>query len=362
MQVIKDRRALHQIPELAWELPKTMAYLRNALEGLKCQVFEPVPGALCAWFDFGQDHAIAFRTDCDALPIEEKTGLPFASTHPGKMHACGHDGHMAIALELARRMDAKEAMPHNILIVFQPAEEATGGAKIICETGVFTRYNVQAIFGLHIWPGLEAGVMHSRMNEMMSLSCEVTVDITGKSSHIANPKAGIDALEAATRLYAHARRIEAEVPAPYYRLLNFGHMVSGTVRNAISAHTRMEGSLRTFQNDVFEQMKAALREAAEQVQQQTGCTVSVHFSEGAPAVMNPEELYNRVKKAADFRELEEPSMTAEDFSWYQQFLPGMFFFLGTGETPALHASDYSLDEAILTKGADFFEKLAENFL
>ena len=109
MQIIDDRRALHQIPELDRELPGTMAYLRNSLEGLSCRVFSPMEGALCAWFDFGQSSAIAFRADADALPIHEQTGLRFASRYPGKMHACGHDGHMAILLELARRLDKKTA-------------------------------------------------------------------------------------------------------------------------------------------------------------------------------------------------------------------------------------------------------------
>ena len=105
MQIVKDRRALHRIPELELSLPKTMAYLTDALSGLKCKVFSPMDSSLCALFDFGADHAIAFRADCDALPISERTGASFSSTHPGRMHACGHDGHVAIVLELARRLD-----------------------------------------------------------------------------------------------------------------------------------------------------------------------------------------------------------------------------------------------------------------
>ena len=122
MNITQDRRALHEIPELDRDLPETTAYLRSSLEQLRCRVFSPMEGALCAWFDFGQKNAIAFRSDADALPISERTGLAFASRHPGKMHACGHDGHMAILLELARRLDRMEALPHNVLLVFQPAE------------------------------------------------------------------------------------------------------------------------------------------------------------------------------------------------------------------------------------------------
>ena len=170
MKIIEDRRALHRIPELDKDLPQTMAYLEQALAGLNCRVFSPMASSLCAWFDFGQESAIAFRSDADALPIQEKTGAAFASCHPGKMHACGHDGHMAIALELARRLREKKELPHNVLIVFQPAEETTGGAKALCQTGVFDRYRVEAIFGLHLWPGLPEGQIASRAEEMMARS------------------------------------------------------------------------------------------------------------------------------------------------------------------------------------------------
>ena len=171
MPLQQDRRALHRIPELDRHLPKTMDYLKNALSGLKCQVFSPMEGALCAWFDYGQPSAIAFRSDADALPVEETTKAPYASTHPGQMHACGHDGHMAILLELARRLNGKEQLSHNVLLVFQPAEETTGGARDICRTHVFRDYHVEAIFALHLWPGLEKGVIASRKEEMMSRSC-----------------------------------------------------------------------------------------------------------------------------------------------------------------------------------------------
>ena len=145
MQIIEDRRALHRIPELCWELPETMDYLHNALSGLNCSLFAPVPGSLCAWFDFGADSAIAFRADCDALPITELGTVSYASTHAGKMHACGHDGHMAILLELARRLGEKKVLSRNILLIFQPAEESPGGAKILCDTGLLENHKVEAV-------------------------------------------------------------------------------------------------------------------------------------------------------------------------------------------------------------------------
>lgn len=361
MQIYADRHALHRIPELDRDLPRTLAYLEETLSRLNCMVFAPMEGALCAWFDFGAEKAIAFRADMDALPITEKTGAPYASDHPGCMHACGHDGHMAILLELARRLSARETMNHNVLLVFQPAEETTGGAKEICDTGVFETHQVQAIFGLHLWPGLEAGRVFSRKEEMMARSCEVTVDICGKSAHIAKAAEGVDALMAGAEFYRRAMELEKALPENCFRLLKFGKFHSGTVRNALSAHTHMEGSLRAFQEDVFDGLAKGLDAIGEDLENVYGCTVAIHKSDGYPAVMNPEDLYDRAAKAAEFSSLEEPCMTAEDFSWYQRYLPGMFFFLGLGDTPALHADTFDFDESILVKGADFFEKLAENF-
>ena len=361
MQIITDRRNLHAIPELELNLPRTMAYLKERLEEVGCVPFSPIPNSMCVFFDFDADHAIAFRADCDALPICERTGAPYASTHPGKMHACGHDGHMAILLELARRLAKKEKLPHNVLLIFQPGEESPGGAKPICDTGILAQYNVQAVFGLHIWPGLEQGKMFSREKELMSHASELTVDVYGKSSHIARADKGIDALVGAAAFYSRMITLERSLPDHVYRLLNFGKFHSGTARNAISDHAHMEGSLRAFQDEVFDGLKNGLIAIGEEVAAETGCRITVHFSEGYPAEMNPPELCRRVRTVVEYEELKEPTMTAEDFSWYQRHVPGMFFFLGAGAVNALHSDYFDFDESILLKGADFFEKLAENF-
>lgn len=361
MQISLDRQALHRIPELDRDLPKTLAYLNTALSQLPCRVFAPMAGALCAFFDFGKDAAIAFRADMDALPVTENTSLPFASTHPGKMHACGHDGHMAILLELARRLAAKKDLPHNVLLVFQPAEETSGGARELCETGLFEKYNVTAIFGLHLWPGLPAGEIFSRKQGLMSRSCEVTVEITGRSAHIAKASQGLDATAAATEFYCRAARLEASLPPETFRLLKFGKLQSGTVRNALSGSARLEGSLRAFRDEDFETLRNGLMTIAKEVETDTGCAVKLHMNDGYPAVMNPPALYDKVCAAAPLRQLDAPAMTTEDFSWYQKFLPGLFCFLGIGDTPALHADNFDFDESLLLKGADFFEKLAEDF-
>ena len=180
------RRDLHRIPELDFDLPQTIAYIEGVLDPLACEVTHPCPSCVCAFFDagVGATHATAIRADMDALPIAEATGAAFASTHPGKMHACGHDGHMAMALAAATFVDRTireqpGAIKRNVLFVFQPAEETTGGAKTVCESGVFERYGVNRIFGFHVWPDLPAGTLASRSGPLLARSSETHIHIHG---------------------------------------------------------------------------------------------------------------------------------------------------------------------------------------
>lgn len=355
------RRALHKIPELDKDLPETLAYISSQLKPLSCQVFSPCPSALCAYFDFGRSDAAAFRTDMDALPVRENTGRDFCSAHEGKMHACGHDGHMAVMLELASLLDERggEDLPHNVLLVFQPAEETTGGAKDICQSGVFEKYNVKHIFGLHLWPALPKGRVASKRGDMLARSSEVTINITGKSAHIARAFEGRDALLSAVRFIELAYdMVENEVDKGENRLLKFGRLDSGTARNAISAGSLILGSLRSFSPDVFDFMRRRLFEIGEAVSKETGCQVEVDINEGYPAVINDGRLFEAVlAHGVQMDILDEPFMIAEDFSYYGQRLPSVFFLLGTGTEEPLHSDRFDFDEEILLSGVRLFEKL-----
>lgn len=217
-----DRRALHRIPELGDELPKTMDYVQDVLGTLDCEVLFPLDSAVCAYFDFGAADTLAFRTEMDALPIAERTGLPFSSQHSGKMHACGHDGHMAMVLELGRRIHTKQALPHNILLLFQPAEETTGGARRLCETEILERLHVKAVFALHLWPGLSAGMIAGLPGAMMARSAEVTFTAEGRCAHFCSAASGRDALAACVEFYSRAAALP--LPQAPQSLLGFGRM------------------------------------------------------------------------------------------------------------------------------------------
>ncbi len=359
ISVATHRRTLHTIPEIHVTLPKTIGYLKEVLTPLGCTFSAPTQGSLCAFFDAGKDQSIAFRADMDALPIQEVSVSAYSSTHTGAMHACGHDGHMAIALGVADYVATHlQDLPHNVLLVFQPAEETTGGAQPICQSGIFEQYHVKRLFGLHMWPNVPAGHIVSTAGAMMAQSNEVTIEIEGKSVHLSRSEQGLDALVAGMnfleKAYAMVERLDSCVP----RKLRFGRMESGTVRNAVSGHTRLEGSLRTYDADTFAFCSNGLRAIGEEITQATGCHVTVTIPGGYPPVWNAQSLYQEMVDYLDADAplpLEKPALASEDFSFYQQHLPALFFFLGTGQTPELHANDFDFDDAaILPKGVAFF--------
>lgn len=364
------RRDLHRIPELDFELPETTSYVRGVLDALSCEVWEPCRGALCAYFDLGRPETVALRADMDALPVHEATGAPYASERPGRMHACGHDGHMAMALGAAAWVDRvmagrepgsrAEDLPRNVLLVFQPAEETTGGARVVCESGVFGRMGVTRIFGFHLWPDLPAGALASRPGPLLARSSEATVSFHGRSSHIARWQEGADALAAAARFVPSAEamcgRLSRERGEPC--LLRFGRLEAGTVRNAIAGEARAEGSLRVFSDEMFDRARGALRALAEGAARTEGCSVELTFSEGYPPVTNDAALFSLVERALPgIARVEEPLLIAEDFAFYQRCLPGVFLLLGTGTGTPLHADTFDFDERVLLAGVETYRRL-----
>ena len=361
-RIIKYRRDLHQIPELDRTLPETLSYVRQVLEPLGCTLFSPAEGALCAWFDAGKKGTVAFRADMDALPVAEHSGAPYCSRHPGVMHACGHDGHMAMLLELAHTAARRrEELLRNVLLIFQPAEETDGGAKDICDSGVLQQYHVERIFGLHLWPGLPSGTIWSAPGPVMAKNSELDLVIEGRSAHITKRHLGVDALwigaEALRRIYA----MEAgEFPQNEMRVLRFGRMVSGTVRNAVSSRTELEGTVRVFSMETFERLARRVREIAADLEREYGCRITVRFSEGYPPVTNDPALLRGVEEHLGrgyVSRLERPELAVDDFSFYQLHVPGVYAFLGLGNTPALHANNFDFDERVLSAGVRYYENL-----
>lgn len=358
----KHRRALHRIPELEFDLPKTCAYVQEALKNCEGRVFSPCKGCVCVFFDAGKRRTAAFRADMDALPIAERGAAEYRSTHPGQMHACGHDGHTAILLGLAGLVaERPEALPRNVLLVFQPSEETIGGAQTVCGTGLLEDYAVDHIFGLHLWPGLPAGQLRARPGAMMARATEVTARFYGKSAHIARAAEGRDAMAAGMAFVQRATAMaQAQPPRQERRLLRFGRFEAGTARNALAENAVAEGSLRAFNDDLFERMRYKMEGLAQEAALEQGGTAEVEYFGSYPAVVNEPGLYRRVAAFLGQEApalLAEPQMTAEDFAFYQQRVPGLFFLLGAGSGPALHSADFDFDESALAAGLAFFERL-----
>ena len=278
------RRDLHRIPELDFDLPQTIAYIEGVLRPLACEVTHPCPSCVCAFFDAGTDaaHATAIRADVDALPIVEATGAAFASTHPGKMHACGHDGHMAMALAAATFVDraVREqpgAIKRNVLFVFQPAEETTGGAKTVCESGVFERYGADRIFGFHVWPDLPANTLASCSGPLLARSSETHVRIHGTSIHIAKTygvpvNESHDAALAAAKFLVAERELMDELGTDEPCIGKFGLLQAGTVCNAVAGEAHVAGSLRVFTDDMFDRAREGVHRVLDEACAATGCT------------------------------------------------------------------------------------------
>ncbi len=365
-QLTLHRRKLHKIPELSKNLPETKAYVKSVLRALDCEIIEILESGLCAYFDGGKETTVAYRADMDALPVVEANTHGFVSTHPGKMHACGHDGHMAVLLAFAQYLDAQENLPCNVLCVFQPAEETTGGARDICETGIFKKYRVSCVFGLHLWPFLDAGKISSKPGPMMPRSSEITIEVFGRPAHATAPEKGIDALFIASQyiqqLYQAHRANMRPDPAPEERtIVQICKMESGTARNVISGHSTLLGTMRAFSDEDFAGLVRLLEDTAQGLAAQHHCRIEATHSEGYPPVINDPALYRELlpslRQNLDYEEMPVPAMISEDYSFYGLEAPSVFFFLGTGTGIALHSDRFDFDERILLQGLELYKTL-----
>lgn len=378
------RRNLHMIPELDRDLPKTRAYIVNILQDLDCQLTYLCDSGVCAYFDKGKPETYCFRSEMDALPGAEAMIGGYASKHAGVMHSCGHDGHMAISLAFAQYIDKLDAedLACNILLIFQPAEETLGGAKEICDSGILAKHNVTKIFGIHIWPFLEEGTLASKRGAIMAKSAEIDIDILGESAHGTAAYEGKDALYIAsdfmTRLYSrHAATIggvphfsEDIDPLPKPRpckpedktIIHIGRMDSGYARNVVSNNTRLQGTVRAFSEESFNDILSLINGTLKDITEQYGCDATFTNSDGYPPIINDEELYLESYLAAKsldcgYIEIEEPVMTSDDFSFYGHHAPAVFFLLGTGGDIPLHSVEFDFNEHILISGFELYKAL-----
>ncbi|QMS84593.1 M20 metallopeptidase family protein [Candidatus Xianfuyuplasma coldseepsis] len=361
------REDLHQIPETSFTEFKTQAYLQKALQAMGYQPQVIATTGLYVYLDQGHSTSIAFRTDIDALPVHEETGVGFASTHDGYMHACGHDGHMAMMLGVADYLQAKlDQLQKNVLLIFQPAEESIGGAKQIVDTGLLEQCHVEAIFGIHLFPEIEEGIIASKPGPFMAMANEVNVTVIGTSAHGAMPHKGVDANIILAKLLVDFETIQTRMISPLQpTIMTFGHIQGGHVRNQISDRAIMEGTIRSFDKTVQEQMVQAMNQFARHYEQLYGCTITIDVNDGYLPVINDEHLYQTWKDALyefPLHEFKQPFMIAEDFSFYGEVVPSVFFFVGAkndkqGFTYSLHHPKFNFNPQVLQVGLKAYQTL-----
>ncbi|MDE7264076.1 MAG: amidohydrolase [Anaeroplasmataceae bacterium] len=348
---------LHQIPEIGKSEFKTKEYITNQLKKLSCKIYEPTPTGVVAYFDVNQKKTICFRADMDGLKIKEKTGLSFASTHLDLMHACGHDGHMAMLLEFAQWADLhKEALTSNIVCLFQPSEEEHAGAVDILGSGILDELKVSEVYGIHIWPQLKENQLYTKAGGMLASSCEVNLEFFGKSVHAANRKEGIDALKIASSFLLECYQLFEKIKEPH--LLSFGTMHSGMARNIVSDYARLEATIRNFEDSTFFRMKNILLSLKEKYERETNITIKISIDDSYKSVINDKALVKKYEKTLQLGTLPAPFLQAEDFGCYTRNYKCMFMLLGSGEEHFLHTDTFDFDMDILATGVGAYKIIA----
>lgn len=359
-EIIRWRRDLHQLPELGLEEFATTAYLKKELQAMGyTDIRQPLATGLVVVIDAEKPgKTLAYRSDIDALPVTEETGADFASPIAGRMHACGHDGHMATLLGFAKYLAThRKARQGRIVLLFQPAEEGPGGAQLLIDTGLFTELAIEEIIGLHVFPEFPEGVIACRPGGMMARNGEVTITVTGRSAHGAQPQQGLDALLAMSAVIQALHTIISRNLSPLEdAVLTFGKIYGGEAMNIIPGAVTIEGTMRAFSDEVYERMVARIEEIAKGVAAGYGCQANVVFHHMYRVVDNHPPLVAKLMQVAGDSYVETPPyLLAEDFSMYQQVVPGLFFFVGIrnqekGWTAPLHSGQMQFDEKALLAG------------
>lgn len=361
------RRDLHKIPELGLKEYKTSAYIREKLEGFGITELETwlETGVVAVIRGKGKKEAVAFRADMDALPVTEQTGCDFTSEHVGCMHACGHDGHVTVLLGFAKYLqEHKDELENDVVLIFQPAEEGPGGAQLLVDAGLFEKHPVRCIIGCHIFPQVPQGKVACRKGAMMARNGEVDVHIYGESAHGAQPQLGHDAVLAAGAVITGLHTILSRNVSPLDSgVLTFGAIYGGEACNIIAKEVKLEGTMRAFSDEAYETMTKRVQEAAAGIAAGYGCKGEAVFRHMYRVVDNDPKLVELLQEVAgDAYEETPPYMLAEDFSLYLQKVPGMFFFLGSGNEEkgyihSLHSAQFQFDEEILALGVETYAKL-----
>ena len=372
--IIATRRDLHQIPELGFKEKKTSAYVIDYLkkEGLEITTGIARTGVMGVLDTGRPGPTLLIRADMDALPITEETGLSFASKHTGVMHACGHDGHTAMALVTATVLNAiKEQFRGRIKFVFQPAEEGPGGAKPMIEAGVLENPKVDYALGCHIWPNIPESTIGIRAGVLLAAMFSFDITISGKGGHGAMPHLCVDALETGCQVVNALQRIVSRKMNPLHpTVVTVGRFQAGTAYNVIPERARLSGTARTFENATWTRWPEIIENIVKGVCDSMGAGYEIKFEQGYPPTVNDKAMADRMKKIAskvvgeDRIVVPDKTLGGEDMAFFLEKTKGCFFCIGAGNDTyaGIHSPHFGFNEDILLTGVEMYCRAAIDLL
>jgi amidohydrolase len=376
------RRDLHAHPELCFEEVRTADVVAAQLTAWGIPIHRGLgtTGVVGIVKAGTSDRALALRADMDALPMQERNSFAHTSQHPGKMHACGHDGHTAMLLGAAQYLAQHRNFDGTVYLVFQPAEEGGGGAREMIKEGLFEKFPVEAVFGMHNWPGSAAGTFAASAGPVMASSNEFKITVRGKGGHAAMPHNAIDPVVVASQLVLGFQTIISRNVKPIDAAVISVTMVhAGEATNVIPNQCELQGTVRTFSLDVLDQVEQRMRDMTEHTCAASGASCDFEFVRNYPPTINSAHETEFARKVMasivgdDKVLVQEPTMGAEDFSFMLQAKPGCYSFIANGEGDhrvmghgggpcMLHNPSYDFNDELLPLGATYWVRLAEQWL
>jgi amidohydrolase len=371
------RRDIHAHPELLYDVHRTAAFVADRLREFGCDevatglgrtgVVGVIKGKRPA--GKGDMKVIGLRADMDALPIEEETNLPYASKTPGKMHACGHDGHTAMLLGAARYLAETRNFAGDAVVIFQPAEEGGAGAAAMIKDGLMDRFGIQQVYGMHNGPGIPVGSFAIRPGPIMAATDSIDIEIEGLGGHAARPHICIDSVMVGSQLITALQSIVSRSVDPLESaVISICEFHAGNARNVIPQTAVLRGTVRTLTPEVRQLVEKRVREVVAGVAQITGAKIELNYERGYPVTVNHDsqtDLATRIAKeiaGADNVHETPPMMGAEDFAYMLEARPGAFIFCGNCNSAGLHHPAYNFNDEAIVYGTSYWIKLVENTL
>lgn len=373
-EVKQWRKQIHSQPELGFKEFKTSSFIIDKLQSFGIEVHQGLGGTgVVGTLKNGSGPTIGIRADIDALPIKEQNDIDHKSTHENCMHACGHDGHTSVLLGTAKHLSQHKDFSGTIHFIFQPAEEVLGGAKAMIDDGLFDKFPMDAVYGLHNWPGLPVGEIAVNNGPMMASFDTFEITLTGKGTHAAMPHLGADPIAAGAALITNIQSIISRRISPLKSgVISVTQMNSGDTTNVIPDYAILKGTVRSFDMDVRQSMQDMLTEMVTTLPPLYGVTGEMDYHIRYPVTTNDTQAYLEVKEAATkvlgadkVNTDVEPSMASEDFSFMSQVVKGAYLWLGVdGSNPSkpLHNASYDFNDDAIETGIKVWVSLVESQL